>query len=317
MSSQPPKNSQSNKQHHQKKEKLRKKMEHKKDRKKSKGVRNVEKKKAKYIRHLEREGKTEIDIIMERIIKKLLKYNEETKTDIPGLFEMLDEECEIDISELEDEYIKHKLYKLLKLLRVNNNTKNKMVFKKNLGKIEYSLKEKIVNIINMLTGERSENDDDDDDDDVEKDENLHNAGSNSSDSDLEENVEQGKGNVKDDIGIVEEAKEKTNPEEKIGNISQQRPRSFLNSSLDLKHSTEDVEIGPKWDGLQSGEQKTLAGDEAEEFMENLMNKNKSGDNKKVEEKVQSGRKEKGRIYYGAELPKEARTESMYVYVYYI
>ena len=59
-----------------------------------------------------------------------------------------------------------------------------MVFKMNLAKIEYSLKEKIVNIINMLKGKRPENDGDDE----EEDENSHNAGSNSSDSNLEENV---------------------------------------------------------------------------------------------------------------------------------
>ena len=64
------------------------------------------------------------------IVKKVLKYNETSATDLPELLDMLDKGYDVNISDYGDEYMKHKLYKLFKLFELSHDSKNKYIFRK-------------------------------------------------------------------------------------------------------------------------------------------------------------------------------------------
>lgn len=64
------------------------------------------------------------------IIKKLLKYNAAVITDLPELLDMLDKGYDVNISDMGDPYVRHKLYKLFKLFGVSHDTRNKYNFKR-------------------------------------------------------------------------------------------------------------------------------------------------------------------------------------------
>ena len=83
--------------------------------------------------------------LINSILKKLLNHNlKESKRDIPDIFEALDGGSEIDLTSLEDDYVKAKLSKLFKLLLLKRATENKLEFWKheNLHK-DISLKKLI------------------------------------------------------------------------------------------------------------------------------------------------------------------------------
>ena len=112
----------SHKQHRAKKDKLAKKLQYKKHkqsvRNKSQADKNAQKE-----THDEAIGRN-----IHIIIKKLLKYNAASEKELPSLFETLDKGNEIDIFNIEDEYVKRKLYKLFRLFGVPR-TRAKYTFK--------------------------------------------------------------------------------------------------------------------------------------------------------------------------------------------
>jgi len=73
---------------------------------------------------------SEKDKMARTIIKKLIKTNRATITDLPQLLDMLDKNYEVNIDLYTDEYVKHKLYKLFKLFGLVHDAKNKSLFKK-------------------------------------------------------------------------------------------------------------------------------------------------------------------------------------------
>lgn len=79
------------------------------------------------------------------IVKKLIKYDSSSEDALTELFDTLDKGDEIDISGVEDEYIKHKLYKLFKLFQIPHST-GKYIFKFEKPQ-SYSLKNKIEKIV--------------------------------------------------------------------------------------------------------------------------------------------------------------------------
>jgi len=102
------------KQHRSKKEKLVKKLQYKKHK-------QTIKKKLLAEKEAQRESHAEtIARNIHLIIKKLLKYNASSETELPELLDNLDKGHEVDIFNIEDPYVKHKLYKLFRLLGVQS-----------------------------------------------------------------------------------------------------------------------------------------------------------------------------------------------------
>lgn len=138
----------SHKQHRQKKDKLEKKLQFKKHKKKEKDKRKQEK-------DNEKDDSGEIiEKTIYTVTKKLIKFDQSTANELPNLFGELDEGNEMNIADIENDYVKHKLYKLLKLMGVPHYPKAKFTFKKDkLDKTvrpkdkPQPLKEKILAII--------------------------------------------------------------------------------------------------------------------------------------------------------------------------
>eukprot|EP00826_Nyctotherus_ovalis_P008625 TRINITY_DN1223_c0_g2_i1.p1 TRINITY_DN1223_c0_g2~~TRINITY_DN1223_c0_g2_i1.p1 ORF type:complete len:261 (+),score=69.32 TRINITY_DN1223_c0_g2_i1:100-882(+) len=106
------------------------------------GKRKTEEKSKK---HSSKDSHEKEDKNIRAIVKKLIKHDASSETELPELFDTLDNGGDVDISELEDEYVKHKLYKLFKLFEVPHRTA-KYVFKLE-KKSSHSLKSRIESII--------------------------------------------------------------------------------------------------------------------------------------------------------------------------
>jgi hypothetical protein len=116
------------KNHRKKKDKHVQKLQYKKNKKKIKAELKEQKKRA-----AEKELKNSPECTIERIIKKLLKYNSDTEAELEEVFRMIDNGDEIDISELDDKYIKHKMNKLFKLLKIPRASRTKkFIYKKGM-----------------------------------------------------------------------------------------------------------------------------------------------------------------------------------------
>jgi hypothetical protein len=110
------------KQHRKKNEKLEKKLARKKNRQKDK----EQQKEAKASETESAEAI--IEQTKRTIIKKLMKHDPGCIEDLPTLFGLLDSGDEVNLTDMEDAYAKHKLYKLLKLFAVPRAPRSKYTF---------------------------------------------------------------------------------------------------------------------------------------------------------------------------------------------
>ncbi len=111
------------KEHRKRRDKVDKKMQYKKNKKKVRAEQQSEK-------DAQHESSEElIDRTIRTIIKKLLKYEKSSETEIPGLFEVLDKGNEVSIADMEDPYVKHKLYKMFKLMGIPHSARAKYAFR--------------------------------------------------------------------------------------------------------------------------------------------------------------------------------------------
>jgi Mg-chelatase subunit ChlI len=114
--------------------------------------------------------------LINTILKKLLNNNlKEAKRDIPDIFEALDGGNEIDLTNLEDDYVKAKLTKLFKLLLLIRSVENKLTFKKSNSLHTFSLKKLLEFMIHEnekemsnYSGSDKEDDEDEEEESVSK-----------------------------------------------------------------------------------------------------------------------------------------------------
>eukprot|EP01022_Parablepharisma_sp_SALTPOND_P023610 TRINITY_DN502_c0_g1_i1.p2 TRINITY_DN502_c0_g1~~TRINITY_DN502_c0_g1_i1.p2 ORF type:complete len:270 (+),score=40.76 TRINITY_DN502_c0_g1_i1:2073-2882(+) len=110
-------------------------------------------------------SETNNDKMIRTIIKKLMKYNSTSITDLPELLDMLDKGYDVNLSDFGDDYIKHKLYKLFKLFGLVHDSRNKYSFKKGRGtnsvgsitKQNQSMKEHVLALIDEYKKEAKPN----------------------------------------------------------------------------------------------------------------------------------------------------------------
>ena len=110
-------------------------------------------------RHSSKDSHEKEEKDMRKIVKKLIKRDASSKEGLMELFDTLDKGDEVDISGIEDEYLKQKLYKLLKLSGVPHNTE-KYIFKLQKS-LSYSLKNKIEEMIKRCKKSRHKKSEDD------------------------------------------------------------------------------------------------------------------------------------------------------------
>eukprot|EP00826_Nyctotherus_ovalis_P022012 TRINITY_DN17204_c0_g1_i1.p1 TRINITY_DN17204_c0_g1~~TRINITY_DN17204_c0_g1_i1.p1 ORF type:complete len:223 (+),score=61.00 TRINITY_DN17204_c0_g1_i1:170-838(+) len=95
--------------------------------------------------------------LVRTILRKLLKASTTLCTDLPELLDMADKGYDVDVSGFGNDYSRHKMYKLLKLLGLVHDAKNKLLFRKSpYSKLRnYSLKEHVLKLIKEIKDEHS------------------------------------------------------------------------------------------------------------------------------------------------------------------
>jgi len=133
-------NKQSNKRHNKTKDKLVVKKKYKKNKQKFAEIRSklrdIKKAKEIYIRQAmisdrfnQKVHSDEIHIL-QSIVKKLIDHNQDSKEDLPVLFESLDQKAAVDISGIDDTYVQAKLFKIFKIMRLRKSKDNQLEFRK-------------------------------------------------------------------------------------------------------------------------------------------------------------------------------------------
>jgi len=234
----------SHKQHRHKKDKVEKKLNYKKHK-------NREKEKRKAEKDSKKETPEEaIQRNIHIIVKKLLKYDKSSEQNLPELLGSIDKGNEIDIGKMDDEYARHKLYKLFKLLGIQQN-RAKYAFK--LLKTSSTapkwknktFKEKIIEIISEAKKEieeskKSEKAEKDENSDLEKDESDSEKSEKSeSEKSESEKSEKNEGIVGPTIPEVPQKKKITEKEEPKG-------QSFLQNTMKVIEGTTENDdfVGP-------------------------------------------------------------------------